>query len=518
LKGADVFDATPLLRIYARWRLGRLARQTPAIAQERQLLRLIGRARDTRFGRDHDFAAIGSVADFQQAVPLRRYDEFWEQYWQSSFPRLVDVTWPGRIPYFAQTSGTSTGRTKYIPVSREMVRSNTHAGVDLLVHHVTNRPASRVLGGKNFLLGGSIDLDELAPGTMGGDLTGIARHEVPAWGRPYVFPDEEMAREGDWERKIEITGLASIDTDIRTLAGTPSWVILFLERLAQLSGRGSRLVDFYPNLELVVHGGLNFRPYRGIFSGWLDGSHAELREVYPASEGFIALADLGPEDGLRLLLDTGLFYEFVPVEELDSPNPTRHWIGTAELDRDYAIVLTSCAGVWGYVLGDTVRFVSLDPPRILVTGRISYFLSAFGEHLTGEEIETAIIDAASGVGAEISEFAVGALFPDSNDARGRHLFVIEPRDPEMLRAVGSEFAAAIDRRLGELNRDYGTHRAEDFGMAPPGVLIVAAGTFADWMRHRGKLGGQNKVPRVIHDNELLADLRDYARRNLVAEI
>jgi hypothetical protein len=440
---------------------------------------------------------------------LRTYDASCTDYWEYAFPRLDGTTWPDRIPYFAQTSGTSTGRTKYIPVSREMLRSNTKAGLDILVHHVANRPKSRVLGGKNFLLGGTIALEELAPGILGGDLTGIARREVPFWGERYVFPDEELAREDDWERKIEVTGRASLTEDIRTLAGTPSWVLLFLERLAALAGRRKQLVDLYPDLELVVHGGLNFRPYRAIFEEWLAGGHAELREVYPASEGFIAVADRGPGDGLRMLLDIGLFYEFVPIEELDSPNPTRHWIATADRDRDYAIVLTSCAGAWGYVLGDTVRFVSLDPPRLVVTGRTAYFLSAFGEHLTGEEVETAVLDAAAALGAEVTEFSVGPLFPDSEDARGRHLFVVEPREPAALKDGAASLAEEIDRRLAALNADYETHRAEDFGMAPPRVIVVGRNCFADWMRARGRLGGQNKVPRVINDQDLLKDLLSH---------
>lgn len=510
------FDATPILRLYARWRMKRLAGQRAGATQERQLLSLVKRARATRFGRDHGFDDIRSVADFQARVPLRNYAAFWDEYWKPTFPDVTDASWPGRIPYFALTSGTSTGRTKYIPVTREMVRSNTRAGLDLLVHHVSNRPSSRILGGKNFLLGGSIDLEELGNGVKGGDLTGISRHEVPSWGEPFVFPDESMAREENWERKIEQTGRASLAEKITTLAGTPSWVLLFLERLTTLTGRPRRLVELYPDLEMLVHGGLNFRPYRHVFEAWLEDSHAELREVYPASEGFIALADRGPEDGLRVLLDTGIFYEFVPVEELDSPTPTRHWISNVEPGRDYAIVLSSCAGVWGYVLGDTVRFVSLDPPRLLVTGRTSYYLSAFGEHLSGEEIEGAVIDAVDALRGEVSEFAVGPLFPDAVDARGRHLFVIELREPKDLQGGPDALANEIDRRLSESNADYETHRHEDFGMAPPHVMVVGPDCFADWMRSRGRLGGQNKVPRVIHDQELLAGLRAHADRYEVA--
>ncbi|ESR26827.1 GH3 family domain-containing protein [Lutibaculum baratangense] len=508
-----MLDATPFLRLYARWRLTRLSRMDPVETQRRVLMSLLGKAKDTRFGRDHGFADIRSVEAYQAAVPLRRYEDFWDRYWQPVFPLIENATWPGRIPYLAVTSGTSSGRTKYIPVSREMARANSRAGIEMLVHHLANRPESRVLGGKNFMLGGAVDLKDEGHGVMSGDLSGIARREVPAWSRNYIFPDYEMARESDWERKMEAIGRASLSEPIRTIAGTPSWLLLFFERLEAMTGK-RRLVDFYPELELVSYGGLNFAPYAKVFGEWLEGSRAELREVYPASEGFIAVADRAPGQGMRMMLDNGLFFEFVPIEELDSEHPTRHWIGSVEAGREYAIALTSNAGVWSYLVGDTVRLVDLAPPRVLVTGRTSYFLSAFGEHLTGEEIDTSVLEAAGEAALEVNEYSVGARFPDADDARGRHVFVVEFRgegpDDSRLRA----FARALDGSLSRLNEDYEAHRQGDVGMAAPEILSVAPGTFADWMRSRGKLGGQNKVPRVINDPELLSSLVRLAETRL----
>jgi len=505
-----MLDATPLLRLYARRRLSRLARLDAAETQRRTLMALLRRARDTRFGRDHGFDAIRSVETYQARVPLRRYEDFWDAYWAPAFPQLGGVAWPDPIPYLAVSSGTSTGRTKYIPVSRDMVRSNTRAGLDLLAHHVARRPRSRVLGGKNFMLGSAIDLKDEGHGVTSGDLTGIARREVPAWGRPYVFPAIELARETDWERRIARVGRASLDEPIRTIAGTPSWLLLLFERLAEMSGR-HKLAELYPGLELIAHGGLAFAPYRKVFADWMEGGGAELREVYPASEGFVAVADRDAGEGLRMLIDNGLFYEFVPVEDLERPNPPRHCLGAAETGRDYAIVLTSNAGLWSYVLGDTVRLIELGPPRLLVTGRTSYFLSAFGEHLTGEEIEGAVLCAAGGEGLEVSEYAVGPLYPGGADGRGRHVFVLEFRGADRLDAARlGRLAADLDARLSEANDDYATHRAGDYGMAGPVVLAVRQGAFAEWMRRRGKLGGQNKVPRVIFDADLLANLLDLA--------
>lgn len=506
-----MIDATPLLRLYARHRLRALARQRPAAAQEAMLLRLVRRAEATRFGRDHGFRRILSVRDFQERVRLRRYEDFWQDYWKVPFPVLTDVAWPGTIPYFAATSGTTTGVTKHIPVSRPMLRANTRAAFDLLVHHVAARPGSRVMGGRNFMLGGSTDLTELAPGILSGDLSGIMAREIPPWARGRTFPPADLALLADWARKVDILGRRSVETDIRTVGGTTSWLLLFFERLAELfPGRPRSLASFYPELDLVVHGGVAFEPYRARFHAWLEGSRAELREVYPASEGFLALADRGEGEGLRLLLDNGLFFEFVPLEELSAPAPRRFWAATVETGVNYAVVLSSCAGVWAYVLGDTVRFVDTDPPRVLVTGRTSYTLSAFGEHLIGEEVEHAVADAASAICADVADFSVGPLYPHASGERGGHLYVVEfargvPAPPALAR-----FAAALDERLSALNADYAAHRAGGFGMDPPVVEPAPPGTFAAWMQARGKLGGQNKVPRILNDQELLRSLRDAA--------
>ena len=511
-----MIDATPLLRLYARRRLRALTGQRPAAVQEAMLLRLVRRAEGTRFGRDHGFARILCVRDFQERVPLRRYEDFWAEYWRDAFPVLTDVSWPGTIPAFAATSGTTTGATKHIPVSRPMLRANTRAAFDLLAHHVAARPDSRVMGGRNFMLGGSTDLTELAPGVHAGDLSGIMARAIPPWVRRRTFPPPDLALIADWERKVDLLAHRSLEAEVRTIGGTTSWLLLFFDRLAELfPSRPPSLAGFYPGLDLVVHGGVAFEPYRARFEHWLAGSRAELREVYPASEGFLALADRGPGDGLRLLLDNGLFFEFVPLEELSAAEPRRFWAATVETGVNYAVVLSSCAGVWAYVLGDTVRFVGLDPPRVLVTGRTSYTLSAFGEHLIGEEIDRAVTDAAAAIGADVADYSVGPVFPDAPGARGGHVYVVEFAAGIPEPAALAAFARAVDARLSALNADYDAHRAGGFGMDAPRVEPAPPGTFAAWMRARGKLGGQNKVPRILNDRGLLASLRDAAaeRRN-----
>jgi hypothetical protein len=502
-----MLDVTPLFRLYAGARRRRLAAIAPAAAQERTLLALLARARDTQFGRDHGFASIRSVGEFRRQVPLRRYEDFWDGYWRPAFPRLVDCTWPGTVPFFAVSSGTTRGVTKLIPCSHEMNRSNRRAAVDLLVHHLANRPASRILGGRSFMLGGSVALVERAPGVYSGDLSGIAAKVMPRWARLRTFPPRALEAIGDWEEKIDRFARASLAEDIRSIAGVPSWLLLYFDRLAEVSGiSSSQIKDIYPNLEFLVHGGIDFAPYRERFAELLEGGHAETREVYPASEGFFAIADRGDGDGLRLNLDIGLFYEFVPVDELDAAAPTRHWIADAEADVNYALAVSTCAGLWAYLVGDTVRLVERDPPRVLVTGRTSYTLSAFGEHLIGEEIEAAVAEAAHAIEAKVTDYAVGSRFPARAGERGGHLYIVE-----FARALADadhleRFAAALDEALIRLNEDYAVHRAEGYGLDPPRVHAVAPGCFAAWMKCRGMLGGQHKVPRVINDQALFDEL------------
>ncbi len=505
-----MYDATWLLRLYARKRIRHLARMDPREAQRAVLASLIRRARGTKFGRDHGFSPPWSLDDYRSRVPLRDYDAFWDAYWRQPFPLLDDCTWPGRIPWFAVSSGTATGTTKYIPVSREMRRSNVRAGADLLAFHLANRPDSRLLAGRVFMLGGSTGLERRARGVYSGDLSGIAAAAMPGWARLRYFPPRDIESIADWEEKIERFAERSLDTEIAAVAGTPSWLLIFFERLAGTAG-GKRIADIYPGLEMLSHGGVAWAPYRDRFAALLQGSRAETREVYAASEGFFANADRADGEGLRLQLDTGIFYEFVPLDELGSANPDCRWVGDAEPGVNYALAVTTCAGLWRYLVGDTVTLVERDPPRVLVTGRTSYMLSAFGEHVIGVEVEGAVAEAARAIGATVTDFAAGSVFPEEGGARGGHLYIVEfgTRVDES----GSDrarFAERLDAALCRLNDDYAAHRAGGYGMDAARVLVLPAGGFAAWMKSRGKLGGQNKVPRIVNDRELFAALRSFA--------
>ncbi len=506
-----MLDVTPLLRLYARWRNQQLRCMDPAETQRQQLMKLIRAAAHTGFGVDHGFGSITSVEEYQRKVPLRTYENFWNEYWKDAFPRLENRTWPGLIRYFPVSSGTSSGTTKYIPCSNEMLRSNTKAGVDLLVHHVTNKPNSKLMGGKSFMLGGSTDLTSPAPEVFLGDLSGIAVKTLPWWARQRYFPPAELALLKNWEEKINTLATLSLKEDIRMISGVPAWMLIFFEKLHELCPQAESIAHIYRNLEMVVHGGVNFAPYIDRFREILGSSPAELREVYPASEGFIAIADRGYGDGLRMNLDIGIFYEFVPLEELGNSQPTRHWIGNVEPDVNYAVIMTTCAGLWSYIIGDTVRFVDTATPRVLVTGRTSYYLSAFGEHLIAEEIEDGVVTAARAIHAELSDFTVGPIFPEKAGELGGHIFVVEFAHTPPTTEQITTFSAALDKRLCERNEDYEAHRSQGFGLRPPTILAVQAGCFAAWMKSRGKLGGQNKVPRIITNRDILSELIEFTK-------
>jgi hypothetical protein len=367
------------------------------------------------------------------------------------------------------------------------------------------------MGGKSFMLGGSTDLTNAAPGISFGDLSGISVKELPWWAKMRYFPPADLALLKNWEEKIDTLAELSLKEDIRMISGVPAWMLIFFDKLNSIRPEAQgKIGQIYENLEMVVHGGVNFAPYVDRFRDLLAESHAELREVYPASEGFIAVGDRGYGDGLRMNLDHGIFFEFVPLEELDSPQPTRHWIENVQPDVNYAIILTTCAGLWSYVIGDTVRLVDTKTPRVLVTGRTSYYLSAFGEHLIAEEIEDGIATAAHETHTEISDFTVGPVFPQGPGDLGGHIYVVEFAHALPTGDTLTHFQTVLDVKLCKRNEDYEAHRSQGFGLKAPQIVAVAPGFFAEWMRRRGKLGGQNKVPRIITNLDMLKEVVDFA--------
>lgn len=494
-----MMDLTPFLAIAARRRHRKLQQMDPVEAQARVLLSMVHHAARTRFGRDHGFAQIASVRDFQDRVPLRQFDDFWDDYWRAPWPLLDDVSWPGRIPFFAMTSGTTTGRTKYIPVTRELIKDNERTGFDLMTYHLAHRPRSRPLAGTSFILGGSTALEEVAPNVFAGDVSGINTKLTPAWIKSRIFPDAPRALIGNWDEKLEALSRGVLDRRVTMMSGMCNWVLFMLDRIRELrAARGEAPGSTLPDLQLLIHGGVALDIYRDRLRPHLDGSQTELRELYPTSEGFIACADRGPGEGLRMMCDNRLFLEFVPLEEIGSAQPRRHWAANIETGVDYALVLSNCAGLWSYVLGDVVRFVDVRPPRLLILGRIAQKLNPFGEHLIAAELEDAVQGAAAATGIVVVEFTVGPVFPQQPGQPGHHVYLVEttaeapPEDP----ALVQRFATHLDATLRAGNYDYDGHRDGDSAIGPPRVRWLPRGSFEQWMRAKGKLGRQHKVPHV----------------------
>jgi hypothetical protein len=421
------------------------------------------------------------------------------------------------VPYFALSSGTTSGTTKYLPVSREMLASNRRAALTTLALFLAAHPGTPLFTGRLFFLGGSTDLQDLARQAgspargpvLAGDLSGIAAREVSPLMRPYTFPPLDLALLQDWEKKLDLLARRGAVLPITMLSGVPSWLLVLFERLRQVTGK-ERISDVWTGLRLIIHGGTRFDPYRALFAKEIGNPAVRFLETYPSSEGFIATED--PRHGLlRLIPDHNLFFEFVPADELDAPRPTRHTVADLEPGVQYAVVLTTCAGLWSYVLGDTVCFERRDPPLLRFTGRTRHFLSAFGEHLIGEEVERAVAAAAAATGAAVVDFHVGPLFPASPAAPGRHRYLVEFAEPP---ADLARFAAALDTTLSALNEDYRAHRQGDLTMRAPEVMPVRRGGFADWLRSRGQLGGQHKVPRLDNGGTLTGQLTQFFQARL----
>lgn len=504
--GTGFADFSPLAHVVAKLRHKTLERQDAQRMQAGLLRSLIRRARNTAFGTAHGFEKIACVEDYQRAVPVRDYDAFWNEWWQASYPRLENVSWPGRIPYFALSSGTTTGRSKHIPYTSEMRRAAVRGFLDLLACHLVRHPESRLLGGAVLGLTGPTALQSPDAGVNAGAVSAITADAVPRHLRNRILPPAELANCNDWQEKIHRLAPLALQTDLRMLGGSPNWMLIFLSEVERQFGKyGGTLADWFPNLELIVHGGVNFTPYREAFKTLLTGSLAETRELYSASEGVFAYADRDDGDGLRLHLNGSVFFEFIPLSDVDDTSPVRHWIADVETGVDYAVVVTTAAGLWSYLVGDVVRFVDVKPPRLLVTGRVSQGLSAFGEHLLESEIAAAMAKAAAAVKTHVVEYTVSAVREASGN---RHKYFVETKTP-LYADAERRFADVVDAALSEKNEDYQELRKNDLAIAAPEVVFVTTGAFAAWMQSRRALGGQNKVPRLVSDEDLFNDMAGF---------
>ncbi|MFD3002558.1 GH3 auxin-responsive promoter family protein [Pontibacter toksunensis] len=464
----------------------------PVEAQQTIFKHILKKAQPTRFGRDHGFASIKSHADFVKAVPVRDYEGL-KDYIAQVKQGEKDVLWPGKPLYLAKTSGTTSG-TKYIPISQDSISNHINGARDALLAYVYETGQSQFLDGKLIFLSGSPILEEVG-GIHTGRLSGIANHHVPGYLRTNQLPSYDTNCIEDWETKLDQIIEETIDQNMTLISGIPPWVQMYFDKLMRQTGK--QIKDIFPNFQLFVYGGVNFEPYRKkLFESV--GKQVDSIELFPASEGFFAYQDKQGDSGLLLLLDSGIFYEFIPTEEYFKENPTRLTIGEVEVGVNYALVISSNAGLWGYSIGDTVKFTSVKPYKLIVSGRIKHFISAFGEHVIGEEVEKAMkLTMAKFSNVELIEFTV-APYVSQSHGQSYHEWLVEfARAPHNMDA----FAEELDEQLQKLNSYY-------YDLIKGNILKhlkitpLPPGTFREYMKSQGKLGGQNKVPRLSNDRQL----------------
>lgn len=467
--------------------------------QELCLNHLVETARNTAFGNDHDFPGISDYQEFRDRVPLRDYEGL-RPYIERIIHDEVDVLWPGRPLYFCKTSGTTSG-VKYIPITKASLPNHINGARDALLNYVYHTGRSSFLDGKLIFLSGSPELD-LKGAVPTGRLSGIVNHHVPAYLRSNQLPSYQTNCIEDWETKLDSIIDETINQKMTLISGIPPWVQMYFDKIGERQGKPIR--EVFPHLSLLVYGGVTFEPYRKKL--WESiGAKIDSIELYPASEGFLAFQDQPQEPGMLLLLDSGIFYEFVPSGEYFSENPTRLTIDQVSLNVNYALIMNSNAGLWGYAIGDTVKFVSLNPYRVLVTGRIKHFISAFGEHVIGEEVEKAMQETLEQHSeASLVEFTVA---PQVNPLSGLplHEWYVEFSEPPNSL---SAFEKDLNLQLQKLNSYYHDLITGNI-LRSLKIITLRPDSFRNYMKAMGKLGGQNKVPRLSNDRVIADALINY---------
>ncbi len=466
--------------------------------QQKTMLKLLNQAQNTIFGKDHYFSAIQNYADFKNHIPVRDYEGI-KPYIDQIIDGKENILWPGKPLYFSKTSGTTSG-TKYIPISKESMPNHITAARDAILSYIAETKNTAIVDGKMIFLQGSPELSKTGD-IPTGRLSGIVAHHIPSYLTKNRLPSFETNCMADWEEKVDAIVEETICEKMSVISGIPPWVQMYFEKLQNKSGL--LIKDLFPKFDLFIYGGVNYEPYRQTFEK-LIGKKMDSIELYPASEGFIAYQDSQKEEGMLLCVNHGIFYEFIPSAEFFDKNPTRICLSEVKIGVNYVLILNTNAGLWGYNIGDTIKFVSIDPYRIIVSGRISHFTSAFGEHVIAEEVEKSLKEAMEKIHAQVNEFHVA---PQVNPQSGLpyHEWLMEfEKHPENI----SDFKRLIDTSLQKHNPYY-----KDLILGkvlrPLEVTIIVKNGFRNYMKSIGKLGGQNKVPRLANDRKIADKLTAF---------
>ena len=466
---------------------------------------LLANGRHTAYGRQHGMGGMNGYEDFAAGVPLNTYEEL-----KAGIDRMrhgeANVLWPGVVKWYAKSSGTTNDKSKFIPVSHDGLK-NLHykGGTDAVALYLRNNPNSRMFDGKGLILGGSHSPNYNVRNSIVGDLSAILIENINPLANLVRVPKKQTALLSDFEVKRDRIAHETLHKNITNLSGVPSWMLSVLTRVMELSGK-QHLQEVWPNIEVFFHGGVAFTPYRKQYEQLITTPHMHYMETYNASEGFFGLQSDPTDPSMLLMLDYGVFYEFIPMDEFDNPHPTVVPLTGVQVGVNYAMVITTSCGLWRYIIGDTVKFTSTNPYKFVITGRTKSFINAFGEELIVDNAEQGLAYACQKTGAEVLEYSAAPVFMDGN-AKCRHQWLIEfSRQPDNLQA----FAQALDSKLQQLNSDYEAKRYKDITLQHLEVIQARAGLFNDWLKSRGKLGGQHKVPRLSNSRTTMEQLLRFA--------
>ena len=480
----------------------------PIEVQKELLYKLIRKAKDTEVGEKYDFHSIQSYQEFKQKVPLQQYESI-EPLIERTRKGEQNIFWPTHIKWFAKSSGTTNAKSKFIPVSDESLEDcHFKGGKDMLCLYCDNNEEAKLFTGKGLRLGGSSGVYE-DNHTYFGDLSAIIIENMPFWADFSSTPSQEIALMEEWESKMTAMVEETIDEDITSLVGVPSWMLVLLNRVLEKSGKNN-ILEVWPNLEVYFHGGVSFNPYREQFKKLIPKEDFKYYETYNASEGFFAIQDVNNAFDMLLMLDYGIFYEFIPMDKFDGENSETIALEDVKLNTNYALVITTNSGLWRYLIGDTIKFTSLNPHRIKITGRTKHFINVFGEELIIENASEALNQACLKTGAEISEFTAAPIFME-NKKNGGHEWLIEfKKQPENI----DYFTELLDTSLQTINSDYESKRYNNLTLAMPKINIAPEGLFYNWLKQKGKLGGQHKVPRLSNSRKHLEELLELEKQQV----
>ncbi len=493
---------SPAISRLARMRMWRIESwmQHPADSQREVLQDLVTTAQYTQFGHQYGFENLFNVKDFKQTVPVHEYEDI-KPYIEAMMNGEENILWPTPVNWFAKSSGTTSEKSKFIPVSEESLKEGHYkAAKDVLTLYYENFPASDLLTGKGLVIGGSHQVTSLNDDIHFGDLSAVLMQNAPFWSNWIRTPELSIALMSEWESKIEKMAISTISENITSISGVPTWTIVLFRRILEITGK-KNIGEVWPNLELYLHGGVSFVPYREHFQQ-LIGKSINYLEMYNASEGFFAAQDQPDQDGMLLFTDHGIFYEFMPLEEYGKKYPETIGLHQVELGKNYAPVISTNGGLWRYIVGDTVQFTSIQPYRIKVSGRLKHFINAFGEELIVDNSDTAIAYASNQTGAIVNEYTAAPIYY-SDEGVGAHEWLIEfEKMPQLM----DDFVYELDIALKRVNSDYEAKRYKDLALRRPVVHSVEKGTFHAWLQRKGKLGGQHKVPRLSNDRKIILEI------------